>query len=200
MDNLSFRKVNENDDLNILSDLIYITDPYIYPDLFGNKEKAKIILAQILDKEGQTFSKDNYYVGCIKDEIVGLAALYKVKPVWSEREMKNIFYESMIEIPPSFYEVSEYFVNVFEHAQSGIHFCNMVVSKEHRKKGIASFMLEKIIKISGRNNIELSVLADNIAAIKLYKKFGFVIIDEFDDYGGYNKPKVKCYKMYKEGR
>ena len=64
-----------------------------------------------------------------------------------------------------------------------------------RRKGIGEFMLSKLIIMAGNSNIALTVLKSNTAAIRLYEKYGFRILFEFDDYGGYGNPSVKSYKM-----
>lgn len=54
---------------------------------------------------------------------------------------------------------------------------NIYVLDEYRKKGIASQLMDSIIKLGKDNgiiNITLEVKKDNISAIKLYKKYGFV--------------------------
>ena len=62
---------------------------------------------------------------------------------------------------------------------------NIVVKKEHRKKGIASSLLNKLIIISKEKNlksINLEVNANNISAINLYKKFNFIEIGKRKNY------------------
>ena len=54
---------------------------------------------------------------------------------------------------------------------------NIYVLKEHRNKKIASQLMDKTIFEAKKNhkiNITLEVKQDNIAAINLYKKYGFV--------------------------
>lgn len=54
---------------------------------------------------------------------------------------------------------------------------NIYVLKEHRNKKVASQLMNKIIFDAEKNkkiNITLEVKKDNIAAINLYKKHGFV--------------------------
>lgn len=53
----------------------------------------------------------------------------------------------------------------------------ILVAKEHRKKGIASRLIEEIIlrvkKVEGIEQINLTVVPSNEHAKKLYEKFGF---------------------------
>jgi ribosomal-protein-alanine N-acetyltransferase len=54
---------------------------------------------------------------------------------------------------------------------------NIYVLEEYRKQGIASQLMDSIIKLgkdTGIINITLEVKEDNINAINLYKKYGFV--------------------------
>ena len=54
---------------------------------------------------------------------------------------------------------------------------NIFVLKEYRNKGIASILLEYMIELGKKkhiSNITLEVREDNIGAINLYKKYGFV--------------------------
>lgn len=54
---------------------------------------------------------------------------------------------------------------------------NIFVLDEYRKKGIASQLMDNIIKLgkdTGIINITLEVRKDNVNAINLYKKYGFV--------------------------
>ena len=53
---------------------------------------------------------------------------------------------------------------------------NVAVTKEHRGKGVAKALMEKLIDIGENKNlafITLEVRESNLAAINLYKKFGF---------------------------
>ena len=53
---------------------------------------------------------------------------------------------------------------------------NIVVKKSHRKQGIGSKLLEKLIEIAKETEFDilgLEVNENNVAAIKLYEKYGF---------------------------
>jgi ribosomal protein S18 acetylase RimI-like enzyme len=56
-------------------------------------------------------------------------------------------------------------------------------------------MVKRFIEMSGNQDIHLTVLADNHAAIRLYQKHGFKKSFEFLDYGGYQKDPVPCIEM-----
>lgn len=64
---------------------------------------------------------------------------------------------------------------------------NIAIKKEHRKLGLASVLIEKLIKISEENEwnqIMLEVRNSNREAISLYEKFGFRYISTRKNYYG----------------
>lgn len=65
------------------------------------------------------------------------------------------------------------------------HITNIAVSPDYRRKGIASEMLSKIIKAAYDDKLyllTLEVRKSNIAAQKLYEKFGFEPLGERKNY------------------
>lgn len=73
-----------------------------------------------------------------------------------------------------------------------VYVSRMIVKKEYRKRGIGSeiltFLIEKA-KEMGFSEITIGVDKDNVAALNLYKKFGFttVLFDGADENGEYFK-------------
>ncbi len=75
----------------------------------------------------------------------------------------------------------------------------IVVLKELRKKQIAFKIIEFLLNELKKNNVKkifLEVRKNNISAINLYKKCGFINIREIVDY--YNNPKENGIMMLKE--
>lgn len=75
----------------------------------------------------------------------------------------------------------------------------IVVSKEFRKKQIAFKIVEFLLDELKKNNVKkifLEVRKNNIPAISLYKKCGFINIREIIDY--YTNPKEDGIMMLKE--
>lgn len=58
----------------------------------------------------------------------------------------------------------------------------LYVNADYRKLGIGKFLLEAVIKKAfeekGINNIKLRVISSNKGALKLYRKYGFKIIEK----------------------
>jgi ribosomal-protein-alanine N-acetyltransferase len=73
---------------------------------------------------------------------------------------------------------------------------NVAVSSGARRQGVASHLLEALIKALRTENAEsifLEVRLSNSAAQKLYQKFGFVICGERKDF--YRNPPENAYIM-----
>lgn len=76
------------------------------------------------------------------------------------------------------------------------------IYQEYTRKGIGSVMFEKLIEIakdSGKEQLELEVISTNEAALALYKKYGFEIYGEYENYMKYEDGTyVNCFWMMKK--
>ena len=196
---LEFRSLLPTDDIATVADLILSTDPFIYKDLFGSRENAIKVLPLLLKKGKGIFKYNSYYVAVCRNRIAGLAALYKIGDLWDTESAKIAFMEADVEIPPSFDEVCEYFTSAHNYTPE-TKACNVCVAPEFRGQGIGDYMVKQLINTAGKSDITLTVLATNMAAINLYQKNGFKILYDFDDYGGYKRPKAKCYCMIRQNK
>lgn len=194
IDNLEIRNLRLQDDMEIVAELIMDTDPYVYGDLFGSLENAKKVLPYLFKRNTGIFKTSCYYLALEDENILGMIGLFKYGDDWQPHDVKMAFVEAGVSLPRSFEAVSEYFKGAHNY-QPEVKACNVCVNKKFRKMGVGDFMVKQIIKMAGNSNVILSVLAVNESAIKLYTRNGFKVLYEYDDYGGYNKPKVKCLAM-----
>jgi len=61
----------------------------------------------------------------------------------------------------------------------------IVVDAAHRRKGLGSKLMENLLKLAQQENVYevfLTVLSDNVKAIRLYEKYGFKKIGQTLDY------------------
>lgn len=191
---MKLRNVRLNDDFNVIAKLILETDPYIYSDLFGSYENAVKILPWLFAKDAGIFKKNSYFLAEEGGHIVGIAALFHPGDEWEEEEVKLTFLERGIPLTEAFKSVSEYFRSVHNY-QPGTKACNVCVEENSRGRGFGYQIIKQLLSFAGDSNVILTVLSDNKNALKLYNHFGFKVMYEFLDYGGYNRPKVKCYSM-----
>ncbi len=75
---------------------------------------------------------------------------------------------------------------------------NIAVDEKHRGHGIGSYLMDHMIDLAGRNNVErifLEVRESNTPARSLYEKYGFEIIGKRRRY--YTKPVEDAVLMQK---
>lgn len=196
---LTFRKLNVNDDFERVSELIYNVDPYCYRDVFGNLEKAKIVLPVLMNNQKSIFYRDNYYCAEHNKEIVGIVSFFFHFTEWDDAVIEDAFGELGLEIPRSYYKVSKYFKEDYNYYKSVASTCQVSVADQFQNKGIGTFLIRNILDIYGQSDIQLNVSTSNNRGIHLYKKFGFIIVNEHDDYAGEDQPLIKSYLMYRPG-
>lgn len=196
---LTFSRVEKNDDYIKIAELIYLTDPYLYPDLFGNLENAKILIPILMNDSKSTFYYQYLYVAKSDTNIVGVVSIVPDSVEWNFATIRMAYLDAGLTMNDAVFAVSKYFEDTFNRIGVRSSVCNICVDSNFRHCGVGSFILQKLIAKVGKNNMELSVLSDNIPAIKLYTKYGFVKVKESYEYGGYNQPQVLCYSMIRFG-
>ncbi len=131
-------------------------------------------------------------------EIEGIAALEKecFKDPWSaaslKEELQNPNARFFVALQGG--EVLGYIGCILVCGEGSI--TNVAVSETARRQGVASHLLEALIKALKAENSEsifLEVRLSNGAAQKLYQKFGFVICGERKDF--YRNPIENAYIM-----
>ena len=198
---LIFEQLNRRSDYRETAMLIYKTDPYIYKDLFGNIENACNVLQYSFDNPRCVFYKESIYI--VKnshDDVIGCVLNHDNRVRWDNDYILEDFEKAGVDPEPSFFASAEYMDKTYNYRKLGKSICNVSVHEDYQKMGVASFLLKNLFASVGCDVFELTVLADNVPAIKLYEKFGFKIVgNAFEDYGGYNLPPVMCYKMVFNG-
>lgn len=159
------------DNLKSIAELIYRTDGYIYPDMFGNENEAIRIIPMLLcSGNDRMFNLDNIYVCESSGEILGLV-LWKTGPLnWSSQALLS----EMSKMPPRFKDVEDEYVKGYEETkEKTISILNFCVSDKCRKKGIGTALFNRFVASHSNSDLELCVLEENESAIKLYRSAGF---------------------------
>jgi len=82
-----------------------------------------------------------------------------------------------------------------------IYIFSFMIKKAYRSKGYGTVFLEKITKKIAKENIKkviLTVSKDNLRALKLYKKQGFVVEGDYKNEYGKNINRLKLSKKVKK--
>lgn len=180
--------------------LIYDTDPYIYPALFGGgpegMENALRLLPDLfISGRDAMFTKNNLFLLCNAEQIAGLILWHRGRMVWDPHELLAAAGRRQIRLDTCHVLLvgKEYIDSRYSGGEpareEAISLINVCVRKEARGCGAAKHMMERFIRMHGGKRMELAVLADNLPAIGLYKKFGFHVVQETEGFSlGAQKP------------
>lgn len=177
-----------------IGELLYYTDPYIYPDAFGSAENAKRLFPCMMKKHKGIFSSENIYVAELNNTIVGIIIAFDFGSI------NNVSYKDigrqLIDIPSKFDKVcTEYFEKIPFYAEPNTaYILALSVLSKYRESGVGQRLLQEVLEVFSYHSIKLHVLTSNISAIKLYKRNGFYIREIESGYSS-TDDKEDCYCM-----
>lgn len=182
--NLKIRKASIEDDLSKIAELLYKTDPYIYPYWFETLENCKKELSELIKQDKFIFNINNIYIVIDeeKNTIAGLVCAIDVNAEldfdYSELKNKNERYNFIIE---------NYILPLIKEVQSAeyVYISNVCINEKYRGRQVGNRVLRHIIEHYRKNltnTIVLDVIENNASAVKLYEKLGF--FQEGDLYKG----------------
>lgn len=200
-DKIIFRQLSNGQSLSDISltsicDLIYDTDPYIYPCLLGNRDDARPVLKDLLHSGADNmFNLDNICIAETEGRVVGLL-LWKQGPlIWNSDPLLGSFSNHSVSAPSGFSKVcSEYFHSYIDTPGNVINILNLCVDLDYRRNRIGSRLISSFIETHPGCIMKLHVLAENPAAIKLYSNAGFEIKEAIDGFSDTTE-KPLCYLM-----
>ena len=200
MSNISVRKANEHDDFFKIASCIYLTDPFIYPAAFGNDiGKATQAIVRLMGIDNGLFRIDNIAVALYDNEICGILLYNKGSAKWdSDRAVKLL--SDIIPDTENFRCVCEkYFAIEAKTQQAGhIELIACCTLPDFRGMGAGKKLIEWMTTEYNDYFINLDVLADNPAAISLYKKYGFEITESYKGFSLIESARPDCLHMVRK--
>ena len=113
-----FRQLRPNEILDPngiaqIADLVFDTDPYIYPCLFGDSEIcAGILESTIRAGTDAMFKLENFFVAEESNRVIGLVLWEKGPLLWDSNTIELAFEELHLPLPEGFEKVcQEYFAS-----------------------------------------------------------------------------------------
>lgn len=208
---ITIRQANKKDDLTRIAHLIMETDRYIYPTAFGKGETADKSLAVLVKKEKGIFSYHHIVVAEIGEKICGQAVILCKEDKESLNYLPHGYVKKHIKLQDSasvgFNDAWKgYFQTLKEHFQDSPddnpptdYILCLSVDKKMRGMKIGEKLLNYVIWNSQKKNhgLSLDVITDNIPALELYKKCGFITDGNVIDGYAYKEEKPKCYEMHR---
>lgn len=194
---LEYRNIRLSDDVKKVGELLYQTDPYIYPEFFGCVENAELIMKEAIEQELYCFHLENIFGAFDGDKLLGMVCMNpEGKYKWEEEEWCSLFRECGMLRQEVFHQVShEYFKEMDnENFEDKIYILAICVLDGERGQGIGTEMLKRFLEQHPTGKMVLDTLADNEGAVALYEKCGFKTVDVYYGFST-TEEKPRCLRM-----
>ena len=202
--NLSFYRLDKkhnlsSEDLKRIAELIYQTDPYIYPAVFLSQDNAIKVIPEMIVTGDRMFCSKNIFVTELDSEIAGIVLWHQGELFWTTDHYEKVI--DKLQIPPSPYIelVNKVYFRSYSNTRSDIiSIINVCIFEKHRGVGIGSALIEAFLQETAGlcREYELFVLADNKNAVKLYMNYGFHVSDTINGFS-VDQIDLPCYRMIK---
>lgn len=187
---LKIRKLRSGDDLKQVARLIYYTDGYIFPYLFGGKiSAAEEVLSQMIQRD-TIYNKKSITVACSGGDIAAILIMHKAPVTINAEQMIASFIAANQIVDERFTKVYNEYYKLLQNEPQGVYIANVCVDKCYRGYGLAYHILQKTLKDDVAYNLE--TVKANLPALNTYLKAGFVIDYEYPGFTG-----VPCYRMHR---
>ena len=116
--------------------------------------------------------EDNKIVGCLSYKYTNI--------LWKPNMLLVLFAHSLVGIishPFTWFIESYYKIGLYKNVKSKVNIVTLFVDNEYQNKKIGHVLVNKIIE-RYKNDISVDTRAENIEAIKFYKKNGFKTVKE----------------------
>ena len=171
-------------DERVLADLIYDTDPYIYPAIFGSRENAEALLPLLFHTEDGMFRLENFFVGFFGGCIRALLLWKEGRLSWSPQILRETAEKHGIPLSPYLDMVAQEYVDAYgaDDKAGLISLINLCVAEDCRGRGLGRALMERFIKQHPDADMELCALEDNRNAVRLYESLGFAITERYNGF------------------
>lgn len=186
---ITVRKLQDKDDFDQVAKLIYLTDPYVYPNWFDSMEDGIKVIREMIELP-TLYNKENITVAVTKDGFVAGIIVSKQTPFVEDiAPIKQAFNLAKVKLDKRTDFVFDAYYAKMGMSEDGYYIANVAVDENHRKKGIAAAMMNSII--NQKSFCTLECVVANASSLRLYQRMGFKIAYEYP--GVHDVP---CYKMY----
>ncbi len=184
-------------DFQQIASCIYLTDPFIYPAAFGpDIRQAANAISKLMSIEDGLFHPNNLVIAVHGEKICGILLYNKDGAAWNRSECIDLVQGIVPSIKNFCYVSDAYFsAEAISPPKKHIEIVACCVMPEFRKMGISKCMFDWLIKEYIGYTFTLDVLAENLAAISLYKKYGFLMVEEHKGFSLEEATRPDCYRM-----
>lgn len=202
-----YKQLNEIDcltdkQLEEIAGLVYDTDPYIYPAMFGNRDNAITIIPEMYRLKDGMFSLSNTYIALDGNLVIGMILWKRGNLKWNTKTYWESLKRTGIKASPHIRKViDEYFADYDQIDCSIVSIINVCVDSKYQGQGVCTQMMKQFFAQFHsldihykKTEFELYVLDNNPSAIHVYEKLGFEIVEKLDGFS-IETEKPLCLKM-----
>jgi len=192
---IKIAKAERTGDLTGIIRLIYETDDYIYPSMCGSDYKIFETVMQKLLITDSIFSYENIITACENNKTIGLLLCFEKDGKLPE-VVSNYLNINKKQAADFDNVIQEYFKPLLSKIDDGcLYINNLCVNIENRRQGVATRLVDYLIKTFPNKKIVLDCLEENADAVNFYLKMGFKMIDRFLGYAGKQQEQINCIKL-----
>lgn len=177
------RRLADGDNLNIIADLIYEADNYVFPYLFnGNKVLAQQVLTGMIQLD-TIYKRENIYVALSGEQIVGMMIVNEA-PIKIDVATYAFAFESAgAMLDESFERVMREYYFPMENENEGYFIANICVGEAWRGHGFGGMLLTHVLSmLNPEKDVYIECLANNSSAISMYQSQGFETLFEYSGF------------------
>ena len=189
VENITIRKLRSNDDLTQVAKLIYLTDPYVYPNWFNCIEDGIKVIREMIDLP-TLYNRENITVAVMPNgDISGLVVAKQAPFTEARKYLSQAFSLAGIVEDKKTEEVFDAYYSKMGEETDGYYIANVAVDPNYRNRGIGATLVSAVM--ADKSLCSLECVVANAVSWRLYQRLGFKIAYE---YPGVHE--VPCYKMY----
>ena len=186
------RPYKEGDNLDQIAKLIYLTDPYIYPNWFDTIEDGISVLKEMINLP-TLYNKDNLTVAVSEiGDIAGLVVSKQTPFVEDKEQLFKAFNLAGVGCDARTDFVFSSYYEKMGSDDDGYYIANVAVDPNYQKRGIAGAMVEYITQ--NHSHCSLECVVANAGSLRIYQRLGFKIDYKYPGVHG-----IPCYKMTYKG-
>lgn len=176
--------LSPDDDFEQVAEALYLVDQYIFPDLFGDEEKAKKFTKELFSSDPEAlFSYEKTLVAKDPDGSIAGILVYrdsKCTP-WDTDAVRERFLATGLELPENFERANENYMKKITDAElpdGAVEIEFVGVRDDYRSRGIGGKLMKELYSRPEYTEAHLDVLDSHPTARGMYDHLGFEPVGE----------------------
>lgn len=186
---IEIKNLSSDDDFEQVAEALYLVDQYIFPDFFGDEEKAKKFTKKLFtDDPDALFSYQKTLVAKdLEGNVAGILVYRDSKCTpWDTDAVRERFLSTGLELPENFERANENYMKKITDAElpeGAVEIEFVGVRDEYRGMGIGGKLMKELYDRPEYTEAHLDVLDSHPGARGMYDHLGFV--PSGDKFGNY---------------